>query len=240
MDDFHWGECCIVVPFMEESRTQRQFFFQKYYAAFKKLGDKRQKITEVGCGRCTIGQYFARDGKDVECMDISQYAVDLARKNFKDAGLHGTFVRADVLHLPLGKYQRKYRDMIVSVGLIEHLETGEWQNCIKECYRILRPGGMLAFINVPKKFSIQTFFQKHDHYHREKLIPEDYVRVCKEAGFRVVDFFYINPFPLLETRYEKFWTRIYKTIYWIRSLWMEYPMRGSKLFSQAHFLVAIK
>ena len=103
---------------------------------------------------------------------------------------------------------------------------------------------MLAMINVPKKFSIQTFFQKHDHLHREALTPEHYVKAAKEAGFDIVKYIYVNPFPLVETygnmKKELIITKIFKFIYWIRSWFMEYPMVGSKLFSQAHLLICIK
>ena len=233
-----WKEKCLV---SDNPVTQRQFIFQKYYEdLFRPFGKNRQTIVEIGCGRCTIGQYFAKDGKSVECLDISQEAVDLARINFERAGLRGTFTRADALHLPLGRYDRKFKDAVVSVGLIEHLETGEWQRCLSEAYRILRPGGVLAMVNVPKKFSIQTFFQKHDHYHREALIPEDYVRACVQIGFRAVKYVYVNPFPLLETKHELFWSRVFRAVYWVRPWFTKQPMCGSKRWSQAHFLMAIK
>lgn len=240
MSEFKWKEECLIVPEGQNPVTQRQFFFQKYYDFFKKISEGRQKIVEIGCGRCTIGQYFARDGKDIECFDINPEAVKLAGENFKKEGLHGIFKVEDATRLPLGRYSRKYRDLIVSVGLIEHLEDRDWQKVFTEAQRVLRPGGALAMVNVPKKFSIQTFFQKHDHLHRENLTPEDYVQACKDAGFRATYWFYINPFPLIETKHERFITRVYQCIYWVRGLFMEYPMKGSKRWSQAHLLVAIK
>lgn len=219
--------------------TQREFFFQKYFDFFKQIGAGRQRVLEVGCGRCTIGQYFARDGEEVTCSDISDHAIAVAKENFSRANLRGNMVRADAVHLP---FDDASFDLTVSVGLLEHLENAAMRQCLREQFRVLKPGGLLAFINVPHKFSIQTLFQKHDHYHRELLGPEDYARACKEAGFDRTEWFYINPFPLMETRHELFWTRVYRAVYWLRSrvLRYSYPMKSNALVSQAHLLMAVK
>lgn len=245
MSEFNWFEKCLVVPLGEQPRTQRQWLFSKYYEdIFKKLGKNRTRIAEIGSGRGTLAQYFARDEKNVTCVDISKKAVDLAKENFQKSGLDGTFIQGDATHLPFGRYHRKHQDLLISVGLIEHLEGGEWQKVFYEAHRSLRAGGVLAMINVPKKFSIQTLFQKNDHYHREALTPEDYVKVCYEAGFSIVKYMYVNPFPLVWTgndpRKELFWTRIHQFVYWLRSLVMKDPMRGSRRWAQAHLLLAIK
>ena len=240
--EFRWNEKCLVTDY---PRTQREFFFQKYYDFFKQLAETRagsafrgrQKVLEVGCGRCTIGQYFAADGNDVTCSDVSAYAMEIAEKNFSRANLRGTMVKADARELPFadGSF-----DLTVSVGLLEHLEERDMRQCLREQYRVLKHGGMLAFINAPHKFSIQTLFKKHDHYHRERLGPEDYARVCREVGFARTEWFFINPFPLLETRHEYFWTRVYRVVYRMRSWWLTYPMKSNRVVSQGHFLIAVK
>ena len=242
MNQFNWKERSIVIPIGKEPVTQRQWLFQKYYEdLFKPLAVSRKEILEIGCGRCTLGQYFARDGKSVECTDIEQEAVELARANFNNEGLQGKFKRVNATYMPYGKYDRKYKDMIISVGLIEHLNHGEWHKIFFEAYRALRPGGVLAMINVPKKFSIQTFFQKHDHYHREETTPEEYVKVAKQAGFDIVKYIYVNPFPLLEVeRHEQRVVRVFKFIYWLRSFFTKQPIVGSKRWGQAHLLICLK
>ncbi len=232
--EFQWKETCLVT---DHPKTQREFFFRKYYDFFKQIGGGRQKILEVGCGRCTIGQYFARDGKDVVCSDISAHAIAIAEENFSRANLGGAMVRADARRLP---FDDDSFDLSVSVGLLEHLELDDMRQCLREQTRVLKSGGMLAFINVPHKLSIQTFFQKHDHYHRERLRPAEYAAACREAGFSRTEWFYLNPFPLLETRHEYFWTRVYQTIYRLRSWFLAYPMKSNRLISQAHVLTAVK
>lgn len=232
--EFRWKETSLVI---DHPVTQRQFFFQKYYDFFKEVGEGRKDILEIGCGRCTIGQYFARDGKNVTCSDITEHAMATAAKNFSAAGLSAHMVQADAVALPFADASF---DLTVSVGLLEHLEGDAMQKAIREQYRVLRPGGMLVFISVPHKFSIQTFFQKHDHYHREHLGPRDYASACREAGFSSAEWFYINPFPLMETRYEAFWTRVYASVYRLRSWFMRYPMKSNRIVAQAHMLTAVK
>ena len=234
MSEYQWKEKILNTT---NPITQRQWIFQKYMDAFRAFGRDQKKILEVGCGRGTVGLYFAQDGKEVTFIDIEQQAVDLVQQNLLKLNVPGRVRKADVLNLPYGKNSF---GMVCSVGLIEHLKEGGYEKCLEECYRVLSKGGVLAFINVPAKFSIQTFFQKHDHYHRERLTPEDYLKACQKAGFSKVGYFYINPFPLLETKHEYFWTQVYKAVYWIRSWFMKYPMKSNKWISQAHFLFAIK
>ncbi|MEK7541928.1 MAG: class I SAM-dependent methyltransferase [Patescibacteria group bacterium] len=234
MSEFHWREKCLVT---KDPKTQREFFFQKYFDAFRRAAGARDDILEIGCGRGTIGCYFAEEGKRVTLADIAPEAVDLARQNLARLNLPGRALQADALRLP---FADKSFSVICSVGMIEHLEGDGYRACLAECYRVLKEDGAVCFINGPKKFSIQTFFVKHDHYHREAFTADDYARACRDAGFRKVEYFYINPFPLIETKRELFWTRVFQAVYWLRGRFLRYPMRSNKLISQGHFLIAVK
>lgn len=224
----------------DDPQTQRQLTFYHYYHdIFKPLGANRKKILEVGCGRGTIIQYFARDGKRVYGIDSNPEAVTLAKQNFTQAALQGILEKGSAEQL---RFNNKYFDMSVSVGLLEHCDN--WQDILKEQYRVLKRGGLLAFINVPHKFSIQTFFKKNDHWHRNETTAEEYADTCKELGFRQVNCYHLNPFPLIgldnDERREQRITDTYKKIWKVRQLFLKNPMVTNKVVAQCHILLAIK
>src|SRR5437763_16620663 len=53
------------------------------------------KVLEIGCGVGTDGLQFAKAGAIYTGIDLTEAAVDLARKNFESAGLRGEFRVAD-------------------------------------------------------------------------------------------------------------------------------------------------
>ncbi len=110
-------------------------------------------------------------------------------------------------------------------------------------------------LNVPKKQSIQVlnkFYrflisfsgtQLKKDYYRNSDTPADFQKRAEEAGFSRVETFYVNPLPLFTPvgpKGERLLTYLYRFIYWLRSLVMTYPFKGSKLLAQQHFLIGWK
>ena len=60
---------------------------------------KRLRVLEIGCGLGTDGVQFARAGADYTGVDLTEAAIDLARKNFEQCGLQGEFKVADAENL---------------------------------------------------------------------------------------------------------------------------------------------
>jgi len=101
---------------------------------------KKARILDGGCG---VGQwvlYLARLGFDVLGMDISRLTIKRLKSEFpNNQFLHGDIRKVD---FPGNSFDAMY-----SWGVFEHFESGP-QDCIKEAFRILKPGGML-FVSVP-------------------------------------------------------------------------------------------
>ncbi|MDD4900562.1 MAG: class I SAM-dependent methyltransferase [Patescibacteria group bacterium] len=246
-------ESDVYVPVGRKPATQRQFnlyhFFEYIGRQAEKYGSKNS--LEVGCGRGTISLYLNKYlNLRVTATDISDKSVALARENFANHHGLGEIIKADAEKLP---FADNSFDLAVSIGLAEHFK--DYSRVYAEQYRVLRPGGVMISLNVPKKKSIQIFndifryFKKisgsklKEDYFRNADKPKDYSKAAEKVGFQKVDTFYVSSFPLFTPvgqKAEKVLADFYNFVYKLRGLVMPYPFKGSKLLAQAHFLTAKK
>ena len=94
------------------------------------------KVLEIGCGLGTDGAQFAEAGADYTGVDLTEAAVELARKRFETFGLPGTFQTADAEQL---QFHDESFDLVYSHGVLHH--TPDTAKAVQEIYRVLRPGG---------------------------------------------------------------------------------------------------
>ena len=149
-------------------------------------------------------------------------------------------------------------DAAVSIGLAEHFEKEDVGRLFEEEFRLLRPGGVMISLNIPKKFSIQYLntlmrvFKKFlgsykeevkKDYFRNALSPREYADIARRAGFREVSITHVCPFPLfvpIKGGTDRWLTKLYRAILALRKSFMRYPYQTNALVAQAHFLVASK
>ncbi len=94
------------------------------------------RVLEIGCGLGTDGAQFARAGADYTGVDLTDAAVELARKCFKVFGLRGEFRTADAEQLD---FADESFDIVYSHGVLHH--TPDTARAVREVHRVLRPGG---------------------------------------------------------------------------------------------------
>jgi ubiquinone/menaquinone biosynthesis C-methylase UbiE len=99
-------------------------------------GARGLKVLEIGCGLGTDGAQFAEAGADYTGVDLTEAAVDLARKRFELFDLPGSFQTADAEKLP---FPDNSFDVVYSHGVLHH--TPDTQKAIQEVHRVLRHGG---------------------------------------------------------------------------------------------------
>lgn len=94
------------------------------------------KVLEIGCGLGTDGAQFAKAGADYTGVDLTEAAIELARKRFELFGLQGKFqvVDAEQLTFPDESF-----DVVFSHGVLHH--TPDINASVREIHRVLRPGG---------------------------------------------------------------------------------------------------
>jgi ubiquinone/menaquinone biosynthesis C-methylase UbiE len=105
-------------------------------AAADFAGARGLKVLEIGCGLGTDGAQFAEAGADYTGVDLTEAAVELARKRFELFDLPGKFQTADAENL---EFPDNSFDLVYSHGVLHH--TPETGKAVQEVHRVLRPGG---------------------------------------------------------------------------------------------------
>jgi SAM-dependent methyltransferase len=120
-----------------------QYHFEKLHHLLRLVdfdGYAGRDVLEVGCGAGVDLARFARGGARVTGVDLAQSAIDLARANFEQQHLQGTFHRADGEQLPLPD---NAFDLVYAHGVVQY--TANPRKLVEEAHRVLRPGGEAIF-----------------------------------------------------------------------------------------------
>jgi SAM-dependent methyltransferase len=93
-------------------------------------------VLEIGCGLGTDGAQFAQAGARYTGVDLTDAAVNLARRRFELFNLPGSFRIADAERLD---FPDNSVDLVYSHGVLHH--TPDTAAAVREIHRVLRPGG---------------------------------------------------------------------------------------------------
>jgi len=128
-------------------------------------GSSGLKVLEIGCGLGTDGAQFAEAGADYTGVDLTEAAVELARRRFELFGLEGEFQTADAENLA---FPDESFDLIYSHGVLHH--TPETAKAIQEIHRVLRPRGRAVVML----------------YHRDSYNYRVNISLLRRAGARLL------------------------------------------------------
>jgi len=103
-------------------------------------GYRGRSVLDVGCGAGVDLARFAKGGAEVTGVDVSTSAIDLARTNFAQQGLHGRFEVANGEQLP---FPDNTFDLVFAHGVVQY--TAHPQRLVDECRRVLKPGADAIF-----------------------------------------------------------------------------------------------
>jgi SAM-dependent methyltransferase len=182
-------------------------------------GAAGRTVLEVGCGAGVDLARFAKGGAIVTGVDLAPSAVALARANFEQQGLCGTFEVADGEQLPFADASF---DIVFAHGVIQY--TANPGRLVDECRRVLKPGGQAIFqvynrvswLNglsklmkvqlehedapVLRKFSIAEFRRLLSGFRTVRIVPERFpVKSRLHGGWKGVAFntFFVGAFNAL-------------------------------------------
>ena len=93
-------------------------------------------MLEIGCGIGTDAARFAEAGADYTGVDLTDAAIELARKRFELFGLKGRIEVADAENLD---FPSDSFDVVYSHGVLHH--TPDIEAAVREIHRVLKPGG---------------------------------------------------------------------------------------------------
>lgn len=107
--------------------------------------DGSLEVADIGCGAGTQCLMWGKLGHRVHGLDINEPLLNLARRRAAEAGLAVDFRLGTATRLP---WADATMDICLVPELLEHVT--EWQPCLVECARILKPGGVL-FVTTTNK-----------------------------------------------------------------------------------------
>jgi ubiquinone/menaquinone biosynthesis C-methylase UbiE len=111
------------------------------------------RVADVGGGAGTLARIFARAGHTVTCIDLSKDLLEVGRRRAEEEGLEMEFINCSATNTPVPDASL---DICVVPELLEHVV--EWQECLDEAGRMLRPGGLLYLSTTNKLCPVQEEF----------------------------------------------------------------------------------
>ncbi|MFC1928294.1 methyltransferase domain-containing protein [Chloroflexota bacterium] len=122
---------------------------------------------DIACGSGFGSHYLKKGGaRMVVGGDISPEGIEYANRNYAEDNVR--FQILDAQRLP---FENDSFDVIVSHGTIEHLPRPT--QFLGECYRVLRPGGILI-CSAPNKAITSPYGKPPDKYHFEEFYVAEF------------------------------------------------------------------
>src|SRR5258705_4988635 len=147
---------------VEEHRYQKEWHIPQ---AADFSGAKGLRVLELGCGLGTDGAQFALAGADYTGIDLTDAAIELAKRRFELFRLPGTFRTADAENLD---FAAESFDLVYSHGVLHH--TPDTAAAVQEIHRVLRPGGRAVVML----------------YHRDSYNYRINISLLRRAGVRLL------------------------------------------------------
>lgn len=107
-------------------------------------------VLDLGAGRGLWISKLVADGSRAIGLE---YISDLVRRGNQDIKLHGfadraRFIHGDVRDIPLA--DRSF-DAVTDIGVLQHLDPGDWHQYASEIARVIRPGGYVMNVSLSKE-----------------------------------------------------------------------------------------
>jgi 2-polyprenyl-3-methyl-5-hydroxy-6-metoxy-1,4-benzoquinol methylase len=159
-DEFTWHKGFFQIGYVPGNNWQRLFYelIQRDISLFT-VGDVQGKdILDIGCGSGMYAMTFSKMGaKSVSGIDLSERLVDLGMAFMKKHNVSANLIVADCTNLPFadGSF-----DLIFSGDVFEHITPEQKSLCIKEAYRVLKPGGTFTIKTPNLKYLKLTLLLK--------------------------------------------------------------------------------
>lgn len=95
-------------------------------------------VADIGCGAGTQAMLWAELGHRVRALDVNEPLLKIGRERARLRDLNVTFQLGTATAVP---FETASFDVCLLPELLEHV--ADWQSCVREATRILRPGGVL-------------------------------------------------------------------------------------------------
>lgn len=140
-------------PFKEE---RARLFLDPLLRYLRGRGARDLSVLEVGASFGHMTEYLAEQGEiaEIHCFDTDPVFVDIVRAKVEEQGLRTVkevrlFGNDETRRLP---WPDARFDLVVVVGVVEHLPARNRRAQVDEYYRVLAPGGHIAILDTPNRF----------------------------------------------------------------------------------------
>jgi SAM-dependent methyltransferase len=143
-------------PYFSYMETRGPHFLAPLFRHLRSRGARSLSVLEVGCSFGHMTEYLAEQPEvnEIYCFDTDPAFVTITRTKVEELGLR---VVRDVAHFSNDETRRlPYADarfdLVLAVGVVEHLPARNRRAQVDEYYRVLAPGGHIAFLDTPNRF----------------------------------------------------------------------------------------
>ena len=176
------------------------------YVARKYPEFKPEKIVDLGCtvGHSTLPFVEAFPNAEVHGVDVGEATLRYAHARAEGMGLKAHFTQQDAASL---KYTDNSFDLVVSHILLHETSGKAIRKVFEECYRILKPGGMMIHADLPPfgdMDAYQQFILDNETYYNNEpfwgaMRDLDQIQLSVDAGFdRDSIYFDTAPMAIME------------------------------------------
>ena len=143
--------------------------------------EKLGAILDIGCGTGGNLSFLSRWGCETG-LDLSPLALGFARRRHLPR-----LTQASGLALP---YANERFGLVTAFDVLYHRWVTQDDQVLRECYRVLQPGGWLLVMEV----ALPSLWSPHDEifYSRQRYTTREMARLVKEAGFSLRKLSYAN------------------------------------------------
>ena len=153
----YWNEHIHDLEIAKHPIGTKEFFAELHAYRFDKLhylprvvdfsAYRGKRLLEVGCGVGLDLVAFAQHGGVVTGIDLSEQAIELAKKNFAFSGVQGDLRVMNGENIAFDDHSF---DAVYAHGVLQY--TADATRMVAEIYRVLKPGGE-AILMVYNKYS---------------------------------------------------------------------------------------
>jgi SAM-dependent methyltransferase len=159
---------------------EENYWFRRHEAVYVAQRDRcaGALVLEAGCGEGYGAGMLAEVAAGVLALDLDPLTAAHVARRYPRTGV----ARANLVALPV---RDEGCDAVVSLQVIEHL--WEQERFLRECFRVLRPGGALV-VSTPNRL---TFSPGRDTplnpFHTRELSAAELAGLVRDAGFADVE-----------------------------------------------------
>ncbi len=145
--------------------------------------NKDTLVLDMCCGSGQTTQFLVQSSQQVTGLDISPLSLERAAQNVPQAN----YVEANAEDMP---FPDQYFDLVHTSVALHEMTSEELQEIITEVYRVLKPGGIFAFIDLHKPTNplfwpgLAIFMWLFETDTAWQLIETDLIAELEKAGFQ--------------------------------------------------------